>query len=366
MDAIDSKRMECLSLYLDMKRARYGNMPVPMPDIPSNVGGLGRFANQVRNAIKVLRDRPVILPSAPAIFSAHPWKVTSNGDDTVRVAEGRAHHWKIGESDEGAALDNPVSFEGQSSLSVTTSGTSYIYAKMPIASAQVAGGTSNRQLTGTVTVENETDLPTAIDATNDVYLLLATVEKTDGIVAITEQHLSHNPVVSIQDSEGAAASTHPWKATANGDDTISVAAGVMYGFIPYADSAGGTTSSAAKFFAPFVADYKKFAGASIQITESSGYIYAKCDLTYDTEGFEGGGDYDVTQQLYRPSEVASLFFSDLAPTALDPSSDDFGSAKDVYIPVAEVSLSGGVASVDYQILTHNPMIQLDDVEVAAN
>lgn len=168
-------------------------------------------------------------------------------------------------------------------------------------------------------------------------------------------------------SGGGDTFTHPWKATANGNDTISVAAGVIYGFIPRSDAAGGTTSSAAYFFAPFVADYKKFAGASIQITESSGYIYAKCDLIYADEGHEGGGgSYDTTQQIYRPSEVATLFFSDMAPTALDPSSDDFGSAKDVYIPVAEVSLSGGVASVDYQILTHNPMIQLDNVRVIEN
>lgn len=321
-----------------MKRARYGSIPVPMPDIPSNVGGLGRFASQVRNAIKVLRDRPVLLPSAPAVFTAHPWKVTSNGDDTVRVAEGRAHHWKIGESDEGAALDNPVSFTGESSLSVTTSGTSYIYAKMPVTSAQVAGGTSNRQLTGTVTVENETDLPTAIDATNDVYLLLATVEKTDGIVTITEQHLSHNPVVSIQDSEGAAASTHPWKATANGDDTVNVNSGSII----YVEGTGGSNAPNS----PFDGDHVSYTSSDITIT-ASGTLYAVID-------FDSNSD-DIASL----DSSAGLSILTCTPTSVTVELNPTLSSDQISLPIADVTLSGGVATVTSQILDCNPPLTLN-------
>ena len=338
MDAIHSKRIQSIPVYIDMKRARYGSMPVPMPDIPSNVGGLGRFASQVRNAIKALRDRPVLLPSAPAVFNAHPWKVTSNGDDTVRVAEGRAHHWKIGESDEGAALDNPVSFAGQSSLSVTTSGTSYIYAKMPIASAQVAGGTSNRQLTGTVTVENETDLPTAIDAANDVYLLLATVEKTDGIVAITEQHLSHNPVVSIQDSEGAAASTHPWKATANGDDTVNVNSGSII----YVEGTGSSNAPNS----PFDGSHVSYTSSNITIT-ASGTLYAVID-------FDSNSD-DIASLDY----FAGLSILTCTPTSVTVELNPTLSSDQISLPIADVTLSGGVATVTSQILDCNPPLTLN-------
>jgi len=34
----------------------------------------------------------------------------------------------------------------------------------------------------------------------------------------------------------------------------------------------------------------------------------------------------------------------------------------MYFPIAEVSVTDNVAKVDFQVLTHNPVIQLDDIE----
>jgi len=69
-----------------MKKARYGGIPVPVPDIPSGIGGLGRFASQVRNAIKVLRDRPVIVQDAirpiPARDSCAFGEIVTNDSET--------------------------------------------------------------------------------------------------------------------------------------------------------------------------------------------------------------------------------------------------------------------------------------------
>lgn len=173
--------------------------------------------------------------------------------------------------------------------------------------------------------------------------------------------LRDRPVLVPSDSARLARS-HPWKATANGDDTVAVAAGCIMGmYSSTEDAAGGAPSSQARFFSPFVGIYKKFTGASIQITAATGYVYAKCDFSSTVEGYEFGSNLEIGGNLYYPNTTPSLVFSDLGPGSFDPSSDDFP-VGDVYFPIAEVSVTDNVAKVDFQVLTHNPVIQLDDIE----
>ena len=170
--------------------------------------------------------------------------------------------------------------------------------------------------------------------------------------------------VSVRIPPGAPAPSHPWKATANGDETVAVAAGCIMGmYSSTEDSAGGAPSSQSRFFSPFIGIYKKFEGASIEITAATGYVYAKCDFSSTVEGYEFGSNLEIGGNLYYPNTTPSLVFSDLGPGSFDPSSED-SPVGDMYFPIAEVSVTDNVAKVDFQVLTHNPVIQLDDIEHA--
>jgi len=324
-----------------MKLGRYTSTPVKIPDPLRSIGGIFRFANETRDAIKSLYERKVIIPKEPSATLGHPWKVISNGDDTVTVFKGRAHHWTIGESTEGAALATPIRFDGEEELQVDNDGTSYIYAKLPIASAQVAGGTSNRQLTGTVTVENETDLPADIDTTTDVYLLLATVEKTDDVVTITEQHLKHDPVISIQDSEGEA--SHPWKATDNGNAFITIADGEVFEL--------NSSSFFPIYWAPL-----SFSETSIECAGGDGDGYMLIDIT-TTDLVAGSTKAGDSAVLTVPSSIDVVFsFSQ------DGGADTSGN---MVFPICEVNVSSaGIATVTKQLLTHNPHLSVTTVAAA--
>jgi hypothetical protein len=158
---------------------------------------------------------------------------------------------------------------------------------------------------------------------------------------------------------GGITPDHPWKVTSNGTEFVTVAPGCVTGFLPKSDL--GTPAWKPRFFPPFVGTYIKFIGDTIEVTAASGFIYMGFTLESEVEGAEGGGSGgDVTGNIYRPYTAPDVFFYDKTPENYE--SMDFSSAYDVVIPIAEVSLAGGVASVDYQILTHNPMIQIDDIE----
>lgn len=156
---------------------------------------------------------------------------------------------------------------------------------------------------------------------------------------------------------------HPWKVTASteGEDYLYVSPGVCFGWIPRDNASGNSTSASEKFFAPFVGDYRKFAGADIEITDS-GIIFGKFDMTRKVEGIEYGEEFDIGAGLHRPDEAVTLFFFDLTPSDLAPNSDDMDGAKDIYFPIAEVTLEDGVASLDFQLMKENLWVSLDDIE----
>ena len=74
-------------------------------------------------------------------------------------------------------------------------------------------------------------------------------------VGLSGAGLSHTPTGSIitVKKPRRIIQTHPWKATANGDDFVNVAAGCIMGmYSETQDAAGGSTSSKARFFSLWV------------------------------------------------------------------------------------------------------------------
>jgi hypothetical protein len=150
----------------------------------------------------------------------------------------------------------------------------------------------------------------------------------------------------------AYAPSHPWKASPNGNAFINISRGHIMGFKPYSDGTYGTAS----FFLPFIEILQTYAGGSVEITNATGFIYATCTVTSSVEGQEGayaGGD--LGGDLYRPSAAPTVVFSSVPIASYAPLD-----AK-VHFLIAEVSLAGGIAAVEEQLLFHNPSIQLDGV-----
>jgi hypothetical protein len=156
--------------------------------------------------------------------------------------------------------------------------------------------------------------------------------------------------------DGGGGDQHPWKATPNGDAFVNIAKGCVTGFVPMPDASSGKQN----FFAPFIGIYQKFEGGSVEVSEESGYVYIEVPIADEVEGVEGS---DITDtfggELYAPSAPPTLVFSDSRIEVEYAISGVPIDGIKAYIPICEVSKAAGVAAVDYQILTHNPSIQLD-------
>ena len=128
--------------------------------------------------------------------------------------------------------------------------------------------------------------------------------------------------------------SHPWKATANGDDTVAVAAGNVIDF---------STTSNGLFNAELVnGDFTAYAGGDVTIT-ADGTIFVV--ITYD--------DTNVISQ-----EASVLADYALGVTSLTVEFEPTLSTNELSIPIAEVTFADSVATVTNQILTHNPILQL--------
>jgi len=152
-----------------------------------------------------------LLPSAKNIAyqenkHSHPWKVTSNGDDSVTVAPGKL--LSVGNESVASSLDTiPTYFHlkefknyaGGIIGSIAANG--YIYASIPyvigdviyITEAGVEELLSQRivpDTSATLTVGFATSLP----ITGDVFVYeIARVTYDAGLVTVTDQVLTHNP-----------------------------------------------------------------------------------------------------------------------------------------------------------------------------
>ena len=149
------------------------------------------------------------------------------------------------------------------------------------------------------------------------------------------------------------AGSHPWQATANGAN-IDIAPGKMF----YPSPKGSTPEDVT----PIIYDYVSYAGGSVTPT-GSGWIYAKGEVAgvVTVGGQDGlniqttGSDLNSVLLEVRTLTSLGIVFSEYGPSAFDPADGN------IYFPIAEVSSSGGSASVVDQILTHNPHDSLHQI-----
>lgn len=130
----------------------------------------------------------------------------------------------------------------------------------------------------------------------------------------------------------------PWRVTANGDDSVTVGFGRIL-------TAGRGTSPSESYGFPIVEAYIDHAEESVTIT-ASGTLYIVCQVTEveimnRTTG-TGGAYYDLRMLVPDPTGIT---------VELNPSTT---TGDNILVPIAEVSLTDGIATVDDQILTHNP------------
>lgn len=149
------------------------------------------------------------------------------------------------------------------------------------------------------------------------------------------------PEPKIPENE-ATTSDHPWKVTANGDGTVTVSAGHLF----YRTSESPSADTLPQWYHLKV--FASYAGGSIAVG-GSGRIYASIavnpatpDYAYLTNIY--GGDPFYLGRAY-PTGGVTVHYGVMPTTG------------DVFIvEIAAVSLADGVAVVDSQFLTHNPVV----------
>lgn len=211
-------------------KADHGTTPIPLPAIVDDPRWIGRFSREVRKSIAALRDRKIIVRGRVGRGGkSHPWKVTSNGDDTVTIAAGRILGYYLtyanaapgtppaawGMSGPDSIVLGPGgSYAGTSSQSIP-SGEQYVYALLP------RNGPTNEycevlpeELGNTVTSELYDDIEPAItDAVTiavsssapasytptagNAAVCLAKVTNTSSVVTVDEQYVIDNPTVFV-------------------------------------------------------------------------------------------------------------------------------------------------------------------------
>lgn len=136
---------------------------------------------------------------------------------------------------------------------------------------------------------------------------------------------------------------HPWEVVSNGDATISIYAGKILGIRD-----AGTPGNY-----PWNFVYFSYAGGSIEVTSSSGWIYAIVDVTVHSI-FEDGAINSITVSQ-EPTGITVVFDES------DPSTVAIATGYQICIPIAQVVLSNGIATVVDQVLTYNPMLTIEAV-----
>lgn len=183
-----------------IKQGKYGPNPIPLPDPSPTVGGLGRFAFQIRKSLAALRDRQVYIAIPPAIpKTKRPWQVTPNGDNTVSVNAGSVISWDNGGTT-GNLTNEP--FFGLNTTyaggDVTIGAAGTLFIKIPYDLEEVSYDSFGNVYTfvhvvnGSLTVELSPSY-----ATGNLYLPIADVTVTDGVAAVTRQIIDYNPILQL-------------------------------------------------------------------------------------------------------------------------------------------------------------------------
>ena len=126
---------------------------------------------------------------------------------------------------------------------------------------------------------------------------------------------------------------HPWKVSANGDDTVTIGGGEIISF-----NSSETSNQPAL---PIGGTYTSFVSEELEITEN-GTIFVIVPVS------------DLTTYIDSQGESYAFYASGALTVELNPTK----SGANLYIPIAVVELTDDIAKVTKQILTHNPIIQM--------
>ena len=151
------------------------------------------------------------------------------------------------------------------------------------------------------------------------------LEQGDGVI-ITE---NADSIEIKADTAYDYPTSHPWKATANGDEFITIAPGELL---------AARTSTGGGY--PFYWENLSYAGGNIEVTAATGFIIISMVVSEEEAGSTNAGDSGI---LSSPASFTVEF-----QTTIDGVTDDMG------FPICAVALAAGVATVTKQILTHNP------------
>lgn len=150
----------------------------------------------------------------------------------------------------------------------------------------------------------------------------------------------------VEITGSGTSSSHPWKATPNGDEDIVIASGSIMGL--------RATSNATPLYAVPIS----YAGGNIEVTAAAGWIYAVATVGDETINIDV---YDfvpvkIHTQTKKTSTVGVEF------NTASPATVASGSTNEIWIPICEVAKAGGVASVEEQILSYNPVLSVEIAE----
>jgi len=167
-----------------------------------------QMIREIRRLQNKVSDSVWSHPFAPYI---HPWKARINGDDTVRVGEGRIHSYLDTSSGlTSISMDGFVDYAGD--IDVTITGAGVVYGSIPAVAtlypivnyvSSSAGETGDVDITllrvipdlnESITVAFATELPKSTNA-SIFYWSIATVDLVDDKATIVKQILRHDPML---------------------------------------------------------------------------------------------------------------------------------------------------------------------------
>lgn len=140
--------------------------------------------------------------------------------------------------------------------------------------------------------------------------------------------------------QSAEETSFPWKVTANGDNTVAVAAGSLLSY----DDIGPNTGT-------HLYEIASYDGTNSIDVDGSGYIYGSISSVATTEPLvnitlpTSGDPVTILRVIPNSADSISVTFEATRPT---PTGAAF------YWEIAQVALTDGVASVTKQTLNHNP------------
>lgn len=157
---------------------------------------------------------------------------------------------------------------------------------------------------------------------------------------------------TLEINQKANAPSHPWKVTAKGESTVSVAAGEILSF-NHGNNGGFPVFGDLYLSSYFGLDvFASYEGGDIELTSDSGFIYAQMDFVqsngdYSDGSFSAGGDdRGIGLSSIRPDSTVTVAFSDSIPA----------SGNIFTVKIAEVSIVDNSVVVDKQIITYNPTL----------